>query len=104
MTWLQWLENLPIAVAMLGVLVWAIKQNTKSTISTIETISKTIIEPIQNGLEKSIEALESEMREHRQRDLEDRLEDREDRRLAREAFSMMTTEFQRLCDKLNGQP
>ena len=102
MTWLQWLENLPIAVAMLAVLVWAIKQNTKSTISTIETISKTIVQPIKDGLEKSMEAIQSEMRVHRQRDLEDSLEDREDRRASREAFTAMTTEFQRLCLKLNG--
>jgi hypothetical protein len=103
MTWVKLLENLPLAVAMLIVLVWAIRQNNKSTITTIETISKHIVEPLKNGIEKSVEAVQSEVRQVSQRDLEERLEDREDRRLTRETYAVMGQEFQRLCLRLNGQ-
>lgn len=104
MSWLKLLENLPLAVAMLIVLVWAIRQNSKSTIATIETISKHIVEPLKEGIEKSIETVQAEVRQISQHDLEERLADREDRRLTREAFERMTTEFTRLYGKVNNTP
>ena len=84
MDWIGLLEKLSPIVAIALLFVWSQRGTQRATIQTIQTISTSIVKPIQDDLRASRE------------------DEREDRRVAREAYEAMGKEFKGLCIKLNG--
>lgn len=88
--WLEWLGKLSPLVAIVLLYGWAMYHDKRSTIDTIKTLSDCFVEPLQEGIQQSLNSTRTMVQNHFQHDLEERREDREERRRMREAIQELT--------------